>query len=98
MALLNFSPTASQDLHDIGIWIARQSGSWQRADAFMDLIYRTCETLATQPEMGELRLEFATGQYRSFSIGNYVLYFRPVPDGIMVARILHGARDHSSLI
>jgi len=98
MAQLTFSPKASQDLHDIGAWIARQNGSWQRSDAFLDLIYRTCETLATQSEMGELRVEFVTGNYRSFSVGNYVIYFRPAPGGILIARILHGSRDHSTLL
>ncbi len=98
MDQLTFSPEASQDLHGVGVWIARQSGSWQSSDAFLDLVYRTCETLATQPEMGELRVEFATGHYRSFSVGNYVIYFRPAPGGILIARILHGARDHSALL
>ena len=78
--------------------IARQSGSRQRAESFLDLIQRTCEILATQPEMGELRTEFATGRYRSFSVGNYVIYFRPVSDGIFIARVLHGARDHNALL
>jgi toxin ParE1/3/4 len=98
MGQLVFSPDAKQDLHDVGIWIAKKSGSWQRADAFLDLIYQTCETLATQPEMGELREEFASGVYRSFSVGNYVIYFRPANGGIHVARVLHGARDHRALL
>ena len=50
------------------------------------------------PEMGELRAEFATGCYRSFSVGNYVIYYAPAPDGILIARVLHGARDHNSLL
>ena len=54
--------------------------------------------LVAQPEMGELRSEFATGRYRSFSVGNYVIYYSPVPDGIRVARVLHGARDHRALL
>jgi len=98
MAQIIFSAEASQDLHDIGLWIANSSGSWRRADAFLDVIHRTCETLATQPEMGELRQEFSTGLYRSFSVGNYVIYFRPASGGIFVARILHGARDHRAVL
>jgi plasmid stabilization system protein ParE len=34
----------------------------------------------------------------SFSIGNYVIYYRPAVDGIRVARIVHGARDHDALL
>ncbi len=48
--------------------------------------------------MGQLRAEFATGQFRSFSVGAYVIYFQPMKDGIRVARILHGARDHGALL
>jgi len=98
MARLEISPEANRDLVEIGVYIARQSGSPQRADSFLDLIHRTCEVLATQPEMGELRVEFATGQYRSFLVGSYVIYFRSVSDGILVARVLHGARDHNTLL
>ena len=92
------SSEAKRDLVEIGLYIARQSGSQERADHFLDSIYQTCQILATQPEMGQLRTEFATGLYRSFSVGNYVIYFRPTSDGIQVARILHGARDHDALL
>jgi len=98
MARLDISPEANRDLVEIGLYIARQSGSRQRADSFLDLIHQTCEMLARQPEMGELRVEFATGRYRSFSVGNYVIYFRPASEGILIARVLHGARDHNALL
>ena len=48
--------------------------------------------------MGELRVEFATGRYRSFTVGNYVIYFVPASGGIRIARVLHGARDHNALL
>ena len=98
MPRLEVSPAANRDLVEIGLYIAQQSGSQQRADSFLDSIFQTCEMLATQPEMGELRTEFATGRYRSFSAGNYVIYYCPVPDGIRVARVLHRARDHHALL
>ena len=99
MARLEISPAANRDLIEIGVYIAQQSGSQQRADSFLNSLVRTCETLATQPEMGELRTEFRTGRYRSFSVGNYVIYYCPMPpDGIRVARVLHGARDHRTLL
>jgi toxin ParE1/3/4 len=98
MARLELSPEANRDLVEIGLYIARQSGSPQRADSFLDLIHQTCQVLAGQPEMGELRPEFATGRYRSFSVGNYVIYYGSVSGGILVARVLHGARDHNALL
>jgi toxin ParE1/3/4 len=98
MAHLSLSPQSKRDLMEIGLYIARQSGSRKRADNFVDSIYQTCDMLATNPQMGQLRPEFASGQYRSFSVGNYVIYYSGIPDGIRVARILHGARDHGSLL
>lgn len=92
------SPAANRDLIEIGVYIAEQSGSQTRADSFLDSIFRTCEMLAEHPEAGELRQEFATGRYRSFSVGNYVLYYCSTPEGIRIARVLHGARDHHSLL
>jgi toxin ParE1/3/4 len=98
MSRLELSPEAKNDLIEIGFYIARQSGSTERADKFLDLISQTCEMLASRPEIGELRKEFSTGLYRRFTVGNYVIYFRPVEKGIRVARVLHGARDHEALL
>ncbi len=98
MPRLEISPTANNDLIEIGVYIAQQSGSLERADSFLDSILQTCEMLSTHPEMGELREEFATGRYRSFSVGSYVIYFCPTSDGVRIARILHGARDHHTLL
>jgi toxin ParE1/3/4 len=97
MGRLEVSPEAERDLEDIAFYIAEQSSSLDRSRSFLQLIQRTCKLLATQPEMGQLRPEFATGNYRSFTVGNYVIYFRPIDDGIRIARILHGSRDHESL-
>jgi toxin ParE1/3/4 len=30
---------------------------------------------------------------RSFPVGNYVVFYRIVPEGIELVRVLHGARD-----
>jgi toxin ParE1/3/4 len=98
MPRLEISPVANGDLIEIGVYIARESGSPERADSFLDSILQTCETLSMHPEMGELREEFATGRYRSFSVGSYVIYFCPMLDGIRIARVLHGARDHRTLL
>jgi toxin ParE1/3/4 len=98
MGHLVISPQAGEDLLEIGLYITDQSGSGEIARRFLETIHRACEMLADRPGMGELRREFRSGEYRSFSVGNYVVYFRPMDDGISVARILHGARDHESLL
>jgi toxin ParE1/3/4 len=96
MPTVIYSPSALRDLGEIGYHVAKDNPS--AADALLSRIERTCELIATRPEMGELRPEFASGRYRSFSVGNYVIYFCSVSDGLWVARVLHGARDHGPLL
>jgi toxin ParE1/3/4 len=47
--------------------------------------------------MGRLREELRPG-LRSSSVGNYLILYRPIPEGIAVFRILHGARDLEALL
>jgi len=30
---------------------------------------------------------------RSFPVGNYLIFYRPITDGVEVVRMLHGARE-----
>ena len=56
--------------------------------------------LAGQPRIGELRDELRPGM-RSFSVGNYVIYYRPVETmaiSIEIVRVLHGGRDVKRLL
>lgn len=71
MPRVELSRDARQDPLGIATCIIRESGSEQRGDAFLDTVFATCETLASQPDMGEMRTEFKTGLIRSFSVGNY---------------------------
>ncbi len=96
MPRLLHSRLAHRDLEELWDHIAEENPS--AADRFLDRIQQSCTQLAAQPEMGQRRPEFASGQYRSFSIGAYVVYYRPLPDGIVIARVLHGARDHGRLL
>jgi toxin ParE1/3/4 len=46
--------------------------------------------------MGQLRQDLAAN-LRSFSVGNYVILYRPTRTGIDVARVIHAARDIGAL-
>jgi toxin ParE1/3/4 len=48
---------------------------------------------AEQPRMGTLREEYGK-DIRSFPVGNYIIYYRPIRDGIELIRVLHAHRDH----
>ena len=59
----------------------------------MAKVRATCQILAENPQVGEVREGFGVPGCRSFSVGNYVVFFRPVDDGIEVSRVIHGSRD-----
>jgi len=53
--------------------------------------------LAESPSAGRTREEFQPG-LRSFPVGSFVVFYRPIEDGILVVRVLHGARDIPELL
>jgi toxin ParE1/3/4 len=55
-----------------------------------------CYLLAQSPAIGRLRSECASN-LRRFPIGHYLIFYRPIDDGIAVARVLRGSRDLESL-
>ncbi|HEX9868974.1 MAG TPA: type II toxin-antitoxin system RelE/ParE family toxin [Candidatus Tectomicrobia bacterium] len=66
------------------------------ADHFLDILHEKFVLVAGQPLLGRLRPDLAPN-LRSFPVGNYVMCYRPIDNGIEVARVLHGARDIDSL-
>ena len=91
MPRVDYAQDADDDLVGIAELIARDKP--EAARRWVQKIREACSTLATQPEMGELRKGFGVPGCRSFSVGNYVIFFKAVDDGIEVARIVHGSRD-----
>lgn len=89
-ARLRLSKAFADDLDDIWGFIGVDSPL--QADAFIRRLMKTCEQLAERPGIGRDRREFGKG-YRSFVEGDFIILYRPFPDGIEVMRIIHGARD-----
>ena len=63
----------------------------------VERIQTTCEHLANSPTMGTARSDLVPGM-RAFAVNPFVVYFQPSVRGIVVVRILHGARDPSRVI
>ena len=90
MARLVLERAAVEDLGAIADFIARDNPS--RAYSFIDEIKDACRAWAENPLAGRARPEISQG-LRSFPHGNYVVFYRPLADGIAVLRVLHGKRD-----
>lgn len=58
----------------------------------LDLVRQKMELYATQPELGESRPDLGS-DVRHFPVKSYVVFYRPLDDGIEVLRVLHGSRD-----
>ena len=91
------SRQAQSDLDQIWDYITRDSPASARR--FVERVIDNFELLAHHPLSGEAREELAAN-LRSFSVGHYVIYYRPVALGdvpVEIVRVLHGARDIGSL-
>jgi toxin ParE1/3/4 len=89
------TPPARQDLIELWKYIAEDSPS--NADRVLDRIEHGLERLADNPEMGRRRPGLRD-DLRSFSVGNHVIFYRPLSkqEGVEVVRVLHGAQDIDS--
>lgn len=83
-------PQAETDLDEIWWYIAQDNPD--NADRFLDKIEERCRALAQFPGMGISREELMPA-LRSLSVGNYLIFYLPVEDGIEVVRVLPGMRD-----
>lgn len=87
------TPQVVQDLEESYDFIAVDS--LNAALRFIDLLEEKFLLLTDSPEIGRRREELAPA-LRSFPVGNYVIFYRPVQEVIQIIRVLHGARDIES--
>jgi toxin ParE1/3/4 len=87
---------AQEEREDIAVRIGMDRPS--AATRFLAAARKAYETLAAMPEMGTVweaeNPAFAGVRY--FAIPrypNYVIFYRPLSDGVEIVHILHGARD-----
>ncbi len=83
-------PEAEADLDDLWLFIAQDDPN--SANRFIDRIAETCNLLAENPLMGRGRPELAP-DLRSFPVGNYIIFYQTLVDGIEIVRIVGAARD-----
>lgn len=88
------SPEAEADLIEIWEYVAQYNE--EAADKLIDTINQKAILLANSPYMGQVRSELQPS-IRSFPVAKYVLFYRPIKNGIELVRIIHGARDIENL-
>jgi toxin ParE1/3/4 len=90
MSIIVKRPKAKTDLVEIWDYIADDSET--RADVFIETIDKKFRSLVDEPYLGIARDEIEA-DLRSFPVGRYVIFYRMIPEGIEIIRVLHGARD-----
>ena len=86
---------AEADLDALWDYIASKDPD--AADRLVDAVLEGSRMHVRFPNIGQSRDELRPG-LRCFIASPYVVFYRPMEDTIEVLRILHGARDMSSLL
>lgn len=84
------TPLAEMDLEEIGDYIALDNP--KRAVSFIQEIRRHCEEIADGPMRYAARPDLGDA-IRICAHGNYLIVFEPCDQGVLILRVLHGARD-----
>ncbi|MGL9619358.1 type II toxin-antitoxin system RelE/ParE family toxin [Bradyrhizobium sp. U531] len=87
------APQADLDLDAIWDFIASDSAT--AAEKQIERIGEIFEMLMENPLLGRERLELRAG-LRSLAVGNYVIFYIPLPDGVEIIRVMHGRQDINS--
>ena len=96
MIRARFSPRAARDLDEISGHIAADNP--EAAERVRRIILNAADFLAQHPELGR-RIRKAAArhlQIRWFVVPkfyNYLIFFQPFQDSVMVVRVLHAAQD-----
>ena len=90
MSKVVYAPGAQMDLVEIGGFIAADSE--HQAEIFVARLREKAQQIAQSPRIYRARDDLSPS-IRSAAIGDYVLLFRIIQDGVEVARVVHGARD-----
>ncbi|MEA5539477.1 type II toxin-antitoxin system RelE/ParE family toxin [Limnoraphis robusta Tam1] len=94
MSLYILSAPARKDLQEITKYLLKFSVN--AANHFIDNFEEKCRLLVDFPEMGRCREELAPS-LRSLPVDKYVIFYRPIKNGIQIERVLSGYRDFESI-
>ena len=94
MARLTITESARADLQEIRAYIAKDNPTAARR--VVERLRAKARKLAQTPGMGRSRRDLRPDLF-SFPVGRHVLFYRPQPGGIVLVRVIRGARDLPAL-
>jgi toxin ParE1/3/4 len=84
------SAEAEEDL--LKIWLDIAQDNPRAADKMLRHIDEKCVLLAENPKLGRALPELREGM-RRWPVGQYLILYRELSDGVEVVRVVHGKRD-----
>ena len=85
--------TAVRDLDAIWDYIAIENAHPEAANELIDEFDTSYRLLSTNPLLGQ-SVEWLSANLRRFAVReNYIIFYEPIPDGILIVRVLHAARN-----
>jgi len=91
VSLYRIAQTAQRDLETI--WCFIGSFDPAAADRWLETVQQRFHLLATHPHVGQGRPDL-TPELRFLPVGNYLIFYRSIENGVEIVRVLHGARDY----
>ena len=91
MARFVLSPRAQADLDKIWDYSAEAWGD-DRTERYIHEVWQAIKSVAKNPRHGSSCDDIRTGYFK-YAIGSHFLFYRLIPDGIDVVRILHQRMD-----
>ena len=88
---IDWSPDARLDMDDLKRGIEQTYGTGS-ADGLLARIQKAIVTLSENPKFGAMRPDLVVG-IRTWPVRPYIVVYFPLSDGVVIARIVHGARD-----
>lgn len=95
MGRIQRTPRADLDLEEIWFFIAQDDPA--AADRWLDTLEEKIALLADNPLMGPSRPDIAR-DLRYHPVGNHLLLYRVIREGIEIVRVVHGARQPLDLL
>lgn len=92
MQRIRLTGSAQDDLAEIWHYIALEQQSPLNADSLADAFDERFQLLAQHPEAGEAVEHLRSGTRRSIANQRFLVFYQIEPDGILILRVLHGAR------
>lgn len=102
MARITQRPAARRDLIQHFVYLAEHAGL-ETAQRFRQAAEQTYTELANMPQMG-VPGKVRQGRYagvrlwRVRGFENYLIFYRPLTDGVQIERVIHAAQDYQRIL